>query len=68
LNRSFTPVGFTTISYSAATGTQLWATSDTESGSQALAVAVSADGGTVFAVGSSGLGLRMQYTTIAYRA
>ena len=59
---------FTTISYSAATGAQLWASSDTQFGSLAMSAAVGPDGGTVFAAGSSEAGLRMEYTTIAYRA
>src|SRR5258708_10712963 len=67
-NKSFVPSSFTTISYSAATGAQLWASSDTEASSLALSAAVSPDGGTVFAAGSSHTGLRMEYTTIAYRA
>jgi len=59
---------FTTIGYGSATGAQLWASSDTEFSSLALSAAVSSDGRTVFAAGSSGAGQRMGYTTIAYRA
>jgi hypothetical protein len=68
VNQSFNPTGFTTIGYGAGTGTRLWATSDDGSASRAFSVAVSAGGGTVFAAGSSHLGLRMEFTTIAYRA
>jgi WD40 repeat protein len=68
--KSFAPSSFTTISYSAATGAQLWASSHHQAGSEALSAAVSPDGNTVFAAGSSliGIGLGMEYTTIAYRA
>jgi len=68
VSHSRAPSRFTTISHSAANGDRLWASSDTEFGSLASSAAVSANGSTVFAAGSSQLGQRMKYTTIAYRA
>jgi hypothetical protein len=68
VSHSRAPSRFTMISYSAANGARLWASSDTEFGSLASSAAVSADGSTVFAAGSSQLGQSMKYTTIAYRA
>lgn len=68
VNRNLAPSRFTTISYRAATGAQLWGSSDTEFGSLAMSAAVSPEGHKVFVAGASRTGLRMKYTTIAYRA
>jgi outer membrane protein assembly factor BamB len=64
---------YTTIAYSAATGTQQWVSSyngPAKSTSEAYAVAVSPDGSTVYVTGTSigGAGVGNEYATVAYNA